>query len=201
MVKFEYLRGYKVLREVSMRMERVLRWDKGSIFHLDPREMFILHRDPERFAKLAAERREKYEAEKDLFVRPVIFSDRLYEATVPEVSEDANVLRGIGVTNAVMEGEVVVVRSPNDQEAIAALRPGSVLVTVTTDPAWSPILAIVGRTGGLVTEVGGLLAHGAIYAREMGIAAVLNVPGAAKILQNGMRVRVNARDGHVEILK
>ena len=111
-----------------------------------------------------------------------------------------SILKGIGVTNIVTEGDVVVVRSSDDLEAISHLKKGSILVTETTNPAWSTLLSIVGSKGGLVTEIGGMLAHGAIYAREVGMAAVLNIPQATHILKTGMRVRVNGAQGYVEIM-
>jgi pyruvate,water dikinase len=61
-------------------------------------------------------------------------------------------------------------------------------------------MSIIGRQGALVTEVGGVLAHAAIYAREVGFAAVLNVSGATHRLRTGMRVRVDGRAGTVHIL-
>jgi pyruvate,water dikinase len=62
------------------------------------------------------------------------------------------------------------------------------------------MLAVVGRDGGLVTEVGGLLAHGAIYAREIGMAAVLNVPRITACIQTGTRIRISGKENLVEIL-
>lgn len=197
-VKFEYLKGYDFLRRISVRISRGLGWDDNLIFHLDPREMFQL--DPERMHDLACGRRAQHHDFSSIFVPAVIFSDDLAQiGKLP--APTGNILRGIGVTNTIAEGEVVVVSNPSDDEAFTRLRPGSILVTVTTDPAWSPMLSVIGRSGGLVTEVGGLLAHGAIYAREIGFAAVLNVPGATTTLRTGMRVRVVGPDGYVEILR
>lgn len=198
MVKFEYLKGYDLLRRISARIGRKLGWDDDLVFHLDPREMSRL--DPHSMEELARERRALQRDLSSIYVPPVIFSEDLGQiGNAP--APTGNILKGIGVTNAIAEGKVVVLLDPNDVEALDNLRPGSILVTVTTDPAWSPILAVIGRSGGLITEVGGLLAHGAIYTREHGIAAVLNVPGATSILRTGMRVRVVGSGGYVEILE
>lgn len=200
MVKFEYLRGYDLLRRISARIGRKLGWDEDLIFHLDPREVQSLNTKSQAMEELARERRSLQRDLSSIYVPPVIFSGDLEQiGNLP--APIGNTLKGIGVTNAIAEGKVVVLLNPNDDEALENLRPGSILVTVTTDPAWSPILAVIGKSGGLITEVGGLLAHGAIYARETGFAAVLNVPGATTILRTGMRVRVVGSGGYVEILE
>jgi phosphohistidine swiveling domain-containing protein len=218
-VKFHYLRAYNLLRQTVQRLEWHFGWTRSAIFHLKVEEVVTLggeipplghylsneeklslDRCRSTMISVAHARREEWERNRRLFVPPVFRTDEVGSIGHPPQLNDGTVLYGIGVTDDVTEGEVVVVERP-DAEVVARLRPGSVLVTVTTDPAWSPLLAIVGRQGGLVTEVGGLLAHGAIYAREMGIAAVLNVPGATRILKNGMRVRVNGTRGYVEILR
>lgn len=198
-VKFHFLKGYALLRQLAVQMEQRLQWPDGLIFHLNPEEVFRLCENEDEMRKLATERSRKSKQERKVEVPPIMFADQLEEIG-KYTSANSDVLRGIGVTNAITEGEVVVVRNLTDSEPILQLCQGKVLVTITTDPAWSPVLVILGAEGGLITEVGGLLAHGAIYAREMNIAAVLNVQRATQILKTGMRVRVNGPKGIVEIL-
>ncbi|RPI24764.1 MAG: pyruvate, water dikinase, partial [Actinobacteria bacterium] len=78
--------------------------------------------------------------------------------------------------------------------AAGALRPGDVLVAQATDPSWTPVLA---RAGALVLETGGPLSHGAIVARELGIPAVLCVPGATRSIADGEMVEVDGYSGVV----
>lgn len=198
-VKFEFLRGYDILRKLAIKIEEFLEWDKGIIFNLYPEEIFSLSDDPVGMYVTAKSRMSEREAQKSLYVPAVIMSSNLDSIGKPPES-DSSILSGIGVTNFTMEGEVVVITNLDDKDSVLALKPGVVLVTMTTDPAWVPLLSIVGANGGLVTEVGGLLAHAAIYAREVGMAAVLNVPRATRILKNGMRVRVNSHQGYIEVL-
>lgn len=198
-VKFAYLLGYDLIRTLSRAIGRVLGWDEGLIFHLTPDEVFAIPDDPMAAYERALAARACYEQDRALYVPPIIFGDNLDPiGRSPEVGE--GVMRGVGVTNVIAEGRAVVVHDPGDRDAFAELRPGDILVTVTTDPAWGPMLSVVGSTGGLVTEVGGLLAHGAIYAREHGLAAVLNVPHATTLIKTGNRLRVNGLEGTVEIL-
>ncbi len=74
---------------------------------------------------------------------------------------------------------------------------GDILVTTFTDPSWTPLFVSVKA---LVTEVGGLMTHGAVIAREYGLPAVVGVLNAIKLIKDGQRIRVNGTEGYVEIL-
>jgi pyruvate,water dikinase len=74
---------------------------------------------------------------------------------------------------------------------------GDILVTASTDPSWTPLFVTV---AGLVTEVGGLMTHGAVIAREYGLPAVVGVVDATRLIRDGQRVRVHGTDGYVELL-
>ena len=76
-------------------------------------------------------------------------------------------------------------------------KPGDILVTAYTDPSWTPLFVAI---AGLVTEVGGLMTHGAVIAREYGLPAVVGVEHATRLIQDGQRIRVDGTDGYVEIL-
>lgn len=102
-------------------------------------------------------------------------------------------LRGSPVSAGVVEGKVRVVFDPYT----AHLLPGEILVCPGTDPAWTPLFL---SAGGLVMEVGGLMTHGSVVAREYGIPAVVGVRAATERLQTGQRVRVDGSSGRVEIL-
>ncbi len=88
-------------------------------------------------------------------------------------------------------GIVRVIRGPHEFEK---LRRGEILVAPLTNPVWTPLFAIA---GGIVTQVGGILSHGAIVAREYGIPAVMAVQHATDILQDGQRVTVDGNRGFV----
>lgn len=80
----------------------------------------------------------------------------------------------------------------------AVLEEGDILVTVFTDPSWTPLFVSI---KGLVTEVGGLMTHGAVIAREYGLPAVVGVEGATRMIKDGQRIRVNGTKGTVEVLE
>jgi phosphoenolpyruvate synthase/pyruvate phosphate dikinase len=81
-------------------------------------------------------------------------------------------------------------------EEFSKLKKGEILVAPITTPVWTPLFAIA---GGLVTEVGGILSHGAIVAREYGIPAVMSVAGATKFLQDGQRIVVDGNKGVIQL--
>lgn len=102
-------------------------------------------------------------------------------------------LVGLPVSGGIVEGRARVILDM----AEADLEPGDILVTAYTDPSWSPLFVAI---EGLVTEVGGLMTHGAVVAREYGLPAVVGVEHATKLIRDGQRIRVHGTDGYVEIL-
>ncbi len=102
-------------------------------------------------------------------------------------------LVGLPVSAGTVEGRARVILDMADAE----LEAGDILVTAYTDPSWSPLFVSI---IGLVTEVGGLMTHGAVIAREYGLPAVVGVEQATRLIRDGQRIRVNGTDGYVEIL-
>ncbi|MBX6363916.1 MAG: phosphoenolpyruvate synthase [Gemmatimonadetes bacterium] len=105
----------------------------------------------------------------------------------------AGSLVGLPVSAGIAEGRARVVLDMAD----ADLEPGDILVTAYTDPSWTPLFVTI---GGLVTEVGGLMTHGAVIAREYGLPAVVAVEQATRRIRDGQRIRVHGTEGYVEIL-
>ena len=102
-------------------------------------------------------------------------------------------LVGLAVSAGTVEGRARVILDM----AQADLEPGDILVTAFTDPSWTPLFVAI---AGLVTEVGGLMTHGAVIAREYGLPAVVGVEHATRLIRDGQRIRVHGTDGYVEIL-
>ena len=94
--------------------------------------------------------------------------------------------------DGIVEGTARVVRRLED----AQLTGSDILVTTFTDPSWTPIFLSV---KGIVTEVGGVMTHGAVVAREYGLPAVVGVENATRVIIDGQRIRVNGTDGYVEL--
>jgi rifampicin phosphotransferase len=108
-------------------------------------------------------------------------------------SAEAGVLVGDGVSPGMVEGTVRVVLDPRG----ARLEPGEILVCPATDPGWTPLFL---SAGGLVMELGGMITHGSVVARELGIPAVVGVHEVTQRLKTGQRIRVDGSTGRVVIL-
>ena len=102
-------------------------------------------------------------------------------------------LAGLPVSAGTIEGRARVIFDMTE----ADFETGDILVTAYTDPSWTPVFVAI---AGLVTEVGGLMTHGAVIAREYGLPAVVGVEHATRLIRDGERIRVNGTDGYVEIL-
>ena len=106
----------------------------------------------------------------------------------------AGALTGLAVSAGTVEGRARVILDMAD----ADLEAGDILVTAYTDPSWTPAFVAI---KGLVTEVGGLMTHGAVIAREYGLPAVVGVEHATRLIRDGQRIRVHGTDGYIEILE
>jgi pyruvate,water dikinase len=120
--------------------------------------------------------------------------DAAGQPVAPELPDgDGETLVGLAASRGTVTGTARVVLTPQDA---SRLRPGEILVTRSTDPGWTPVFSVI---GGAVLEIGGLLSHGAIVAREYGIPAVVNVPGATRRIVDGQRISVDGATGRVSL--
>ncbi len=167
-------------------------------------DLFFLHADellalseqkPDTLKALIAERRaiDAREARRRQVPRVLVGDGRaFYEGlSAPTTSGDA--LGGSPVSPGVVEGVVRVVLDPHATQ----LLPGEILVCPGTDPAWTPLFM---SAGGLITEVGGMMTHGSVVAREYGIPAIVGVHQATSRLHTGQRIRVDGSSGVITVL-
>jgi phosphoenolpyruvate synthase/pyruvate phosphate dikinase len=124
----------------------------------------------------------------------VLTSDgEVFAGTYGRGDVPAGALVGLPVSAGTIEGRARVIVDMAD----ADLEAGDILVTAYTDPSWTPVFVAI---LGLVTEVGGLMTHGAVIAREYGLPAVVGVEHATRLIRDGQRIRVHGTHGYVEIL-
>jgi pyruvate,water dikinase len=200
--KFWAVRMMGLVRQALLESGNALVED-GHLARSD--DLFFLHLDELKALAAGDERdwpavvRARRRAHADEGRRPrvprVLLSDgrAFYEGMASPAEEGSDVMTGSPVSPGVVEGPVRVVLAP----AGAALVPGEILVCPGTDPSWTPLFLVA---GGLVMEVGGLMTHGSVVAREYGIPAVVGVSQATTRLKTGQRVRVDGSAGQVHLL-
>ncbi len=125
---------------------------------------------------------------------PVYHHNRYEYKSTNEVHEDADELKGIGCYPGRVEQKVKLIFSPKDELNLN----GQILCTVRTDPGWAPLFP---TAGGILVERGSTLSHSAVVARELGIPAIVNIPGLTKILTDGERVRMDGATGIIQRLE
>ncbi|QDK43751.1 phosphoenolpyruvate synthase [Bdellovibrio sp. ZAP7] len=131
-----------------------------------------------------------------IMTRGAAYWNNTFVKPVEEAPIDPNAtydLKGLPCCPGILEGVVKVILNPGDNLDLN----GEILVTARTDPGWVPLYPAI---SGLLVERGSLLSHSAIVAREMGIPAVVSIPGLTKTLKTGMRIRMDGKAGTVEIL-
>ncbi|GHB55091.1 putative phosphoenolpyruvate synthase [Streptomyces cirratus] len=191
-------RSFVYKRALLEEAERLVRagvlTEKEDVFYLTFQEFHDVVRSHRFDGRLVEQRKDAFRTYRALTPPRVLTSDG--EAVTGAYRRDdvpAGALAGLPVSAGTVEGRARVVLDM----AQADLEAGEILVTTFTDPSWTPLFV---ATAGLVTEVGGLMTHGAVIAREYGLPAVVGVEGATRLIRDGQRIRVHGTDGYVEIL-
>jgi pyruvate,water dikinase len=123
----------------------------------------------------------------------MVYHHNAYAYPHVEVTQEDGDLRGTGCYPGIVEEKVRLIFSPDDELSLN----GQILCTVRTDPGWAPLFP---TAGGLLVERGSTLSHSAVVARELGIPAIVGIPGITKLLQDGERVRMDGATGSIERL-
>lgn len=168
--------------------------EREDVYYLTFQELEDVVRSHRVDDRLIARRREEFRSYETLTPPRVLTSDGdAVTGSYRRNDVPAGALAGLAVSTGSVEGRARVILDLADAE----LEEGDILVTRFTDPSWSPLFLGV---AGLVTEVGGLMTHGAVIAREYGLPAVVGVDQATRLIRDGQRIRVHGTDGYVEIL-
>ena len=168
--------------------------EKEDIYYLTFEELREVVRTNKLDYQIIGNRKDEYKFYEKLTPPRVITSDG--EIIVGEYKREnlpAEAIAGLPVSSGVIEGRARVILKLED----ADLEDGDILVTAFTDPSWTPLFVSI---KGLVTEVGGLMTHGSVIAREYGLPAVVGVENATKIIKDGQRIRIHGTEGYIKIL-
>lgn len=194
MVNRYFVYKQALLKEAEQLVQANVIHEKEDIYYLTFEELHEVVRTNKLDYQMISKRKDEYRLYEKLTPPRVITSDG--EIIVGEYKRDnlmAEAIVGLPVSSGIIEGRARVILNMED----ADLEDGDILVTIFTDPSWTPLFVSI---KGLVTEVGGLMTHGAVIAREYGLPAVVGVVNATKLIKDGQRIRVNGTEGYIEIL-
>ncbi len=203
-----------LLKEAERLVQANVLHEKEDIYYLSFEEFREVVRTHTLDYQIINRRKEEYKIYEKLMPPRVITSDgEIITGQYKRENLPAEAMAGLAVSSGIIEGRARVMVSMEDAAvatapagnrtvetapvATAELEEGDILVTTFTDPSWTPLFLSV---KGLVTEVGGLMTHGAVIAREYGLPAVVGVENATRLIKDGQRIRVNGTEGYVEIL-
>jgi phosphoenolpyruvate synthase/pyruvate phosphate dikinase len=182
-----------LLKEAKQLLQGNVISEKEDIYYLTFEELHEVVRTNKLDYQIISKRKDEYKSYEKLTPPRVITSDgEIITGAYKRENLPAEAIVGLAVSSGVIEGRARVILNLED----ADLEDGDILVTSFTDPSWTPLFVSI---KGLVTEVGGLMTHGAVIAREYGLPAVVGVENATRLIKDGQRIRVNGTDGYVEI--
>jgi rifampicin phosphotransferase len=183
-----------LMKEAGQLVQTGVIHENEDIYYLSFEELHEVLRTNKLDYQVIGKRKEEYKKFEKLTPPRVITSDgEIITGKYNRENFPAEALAGLAVSSGVIEGRARVILNMEE----ADLEEGDILVTPFTDPSWTTLFVSI---KGLVTEVGGLMTHGAVIAREYGLPAVVGVENATKLIKDGHRIRVNGTDGYVELL-
>ncbi|WP_413670676.1 phosphoenolpyruvate synthase [Mucilaginibacter sp. Mucisp86] len=183
-----------LLKEAEKLVHAGLIHEKEDIYYLQFDELREVVRTGELDYQIINRRKDEHKLHEKLNPPRVITSDgEIIVGRYQREARPADAIIGLPVSAGIIEGRARVILNMED----ADLGDEDILITRFTDPSWTPLFVSI---KGLVTEVGGLMTHGAVIAREYGLPAIVGVENAVNLIRDGQRIRVNGTDGYVEIL-
>jgi len=183
-----------LLKEAEQLVQANVIHEKEDIYYLTFEELREVVRSNKLDNQIISKRKGEYKFYEKLTPPRVLTSDgEIIAGEYKRENLPAEAIIGLPVSSGVIEGRARVILNMED----ADLEDGDILVTSFTDPGWTPLFVSIKA---LVTEVGGLMTHGAVIAREYGLPAVVGVENATKLIKDGQRIRVNGADGYIEFL-
>ncbi|RDY88733.1 phosphoenolpyruvate synthase [Bacillus amyloliquefaciens] len=194
MVSRYFVYKQALLKEAEQLVKAGVIHEKEDIYYLTFEELHEVVRANKLDYQIISKRKNEYKLYEKLSPPRVITSDgEIITGEYKRENLPAGAIAGLPVSSGVIEGRARVILNMED----ADLEDGDILVTSFTDPSWTPLFVSI---KGLVTEVGGLMTHGAVIAREYGLPAVVGVENATRLIKDGQRIRVHGTEGCIEIL-
>ncbi len=194
----DYLRSRHLRMAARLTREGYLA-STDDFYYLEPARLveILTNGNMSALQTLATQNRARYAFYEKLALPNLLRESEIASITKPELSAPADGrarFHGLAVSPGLIEAEVIVLKSPAE---FARMQPGKILVAPATDPAWTPLFTLA---VGVIVEIGGMLSHGSIVAREYGLPTVVNIPGITRRLRDGDRVMIDGAAGIVEVL-
>ena len=186
-----------IMEEARALVGKEILLHEEDIFYLNLDEIIALNENnfSGNVQGVIEQRKKQHEINQKLTVPRVITSEgEIITGKRSGVEAPEGAFTGTPASAGVVEGIARVILKLED----AKLNPGEILVTTFTDPGWTPLFT---SAAGLVIEVGGMMSHGSVVAREYGIPAVAGVENITDLIKDGSRIRVNGTEGYVQILE
>ena len=183
-----------LLKEIEKLLQAKIIKEREDVYYLTFEELRAVVLTKKLDLTLIRERKEEHRLFEKLNPPRVITSDgEIITGRYKHQGLPDGAIAGLAVSSGTVEGRARVILNIED----ADLEDGDILVTTFTDPSWTPLFVSI---KGLVTEVGGLMTHGAVIAREYGLPAVVGLENATKLIKDGQLIRVNGTNGYIEVL-
>ncbi|HFJ9473611.1 phosphoenolpyruvate synthase [Bacillus thuringiensis] len=194
MVNRYFIYKQALLKEAEQLVQSGVIHEVDDIYYLTFEELHEVVRTNKLDYELIQKQKNDYKLYEKLTPPRIMTSDgEIITGKYKRENLPADAIVGLPVSSGVIEGRARVILNMEE----ANLEEGDILVTAFTDPGWTPLFVSI---KGLVTEVGGLMTHGAVIAREYGLPAVVGVENATKIIKDGQRIRVHGTEGYIEVL-
>lgn len=170
----------RIIRIINTKLcSTIPQMEQDDIYFMEYEELGRLIGDISEFEKIKA----------NVIVRKKIYSEFLVKCDEPETKTPGKkVLRGIPACYGRVTGRVKVI----NHNYAGDIKKGDIIVIKSLDISWTPLFSVA---GGLVTELGGILSHAAIIAREYNIPTIVNVENATSILKNGDQIVLDGETG------
>lgn len=183
------------LEEARILVNKGYLLEEKDVFYVGFWDLYRAIQNNESLIKLVEQQKEEYEHFKRLSPPRVLTSEgEEIKAGYKRENLPEGALAGMPVSSGIVEGIAKVITNPTK----ASLNKGEILVAPFTDPGWTPLFI---NAAGLVMEIGGLLTHGTVVAREYGIPAVVGITDATKKIKTGQKIRVDGNAGFVVVLE
>ncbi|AZJ21188.1 phosphoenolpyruvate synthase [Bacillus pretiosus] len=194
MINRYFIYKQALLKEAEQLVQSGVIREVDDIYYLTFEELHEVVRTNKLDYELIQKQKNDYKLYKKLTPPRIMTSDgEIITGKYKRENLPADAIVGLPVSSGVIEGRARVILNMEE----ANLEEGDILVTAFTDPGWTPLFVSI---KGLVTEVGGLMTHGAVIAREYGLPAVVGVENATKRIKDGQRIRVHGTEGYIEVL-